>query len=294
MSTQTTYYNLQKPTVGGDDSLWGPMLNSNADTIDATMHANATYGVPLAGGTMTGLLVLSADPTALLGAATKQYVDSHAGLSDAPSDGFYYARVNATWGKVAPLASPNFTGVPTAPTAAVDTSTTQLATCGFVIGQASAATPNMSGTAAVGTSTRYARADHTHPSDTSRAPLASPVFTGVVSYVRATAVVPTTVTATGATTVNYQNGEVQKISLTGNATLSVSNWPASGNFAKLVLDIVNTGAFNITAWPTGTIWAGAAGAPTITSGSGKHDVIVLTTLDGGTTILGNIVGQNFA
>src|SRR5262245_59341085 len=32
--------------------------------------------LPLAGGTMTGLLVLSADPTALLGAATKQYVDA--------------------------------------------------------------------------------------------------------------------------------------------------------------------------------------------------------------------------
>lgn len=43
---------------------------------------------------------------------------------------------------------------------------------------ASSTTPAMDGTAAVGTGTTWARADHVHPSDTSRAPLASPVFTG--------------------------------------------------------------------------------------------------------------------
>ena len=78
----------------------------------------------------------------------------------------------------APLASPGLTGTPTAPTAAVDTSTAQLATTAFVLGQAAATAPAMDGTAAVGTSTRFARADHVHPTDTSRAPLASPAFTG--------------------------------------------------------------------------------------------------------------------
>jgi hypothetical protein len=38
--------------------------------------------------------------------------------------------------------------------------------------------PAMDGTAAVGVSARYARADHVHPTDTSRAPLASPALTG--------------------------------------------------------------------------------------------------------------------
>jgi hypothetical protein len=38
-------------------------------------------------------------------------------------------------------------------------------------------TPLMDGTGAVGTSTNYARADHVHPTDTSRAPLANPTFT---------------------------------------------------------------------------------------------------------------------
>lgn len=71
----------------------------------------------------------------------------------------------------------------TGSTLAVDTNTTGLATAAFVLGQAGSATPNMNGTAAVGTSTRYARQDHVHPSDSSKAPLASPTFTGNVSTV---------------------------------------------------------------------------------------------------------------
>jgi hypothetical protein len=64
----------------------------------------------------------------------------------------------------APLASPTLTGTPAAPTAAVDTNTTQLATTAFVIGQAASATPIVeSGSGAVGTSTRFARGDHVHP-----------------------------------------------------------------------------------------------------------------------------------
>jgi len=39
-------------------------------------------------------------------------------------------------------------------------------------------TPKMNGTAAVGTETKYAKGDHVHPTDTSRAPIASPEFTG--------------------------------------------------------------------------------------------------------------------
>jgi hypothetical protein len=47
-----------------------------------------------------------------------------------------------------------------------------------VLGQAATTAPLIDGTAAVGTSSRYARQDHVHPTDTTRAPLASPAFTG--------------------------------------------------------------------------------------------------------------------
>jgi hypothetical protein len=44
------------------------------------------------------------------------------------------------------------------------------------------ANPGMDGTAAPGTSALYSRGDHIHPTDTSRAPLASPTFTGVATF----------------------------------------------------------------------------------------------------------------
>lgn len=102
--------------------------------------------------------------------------DGSANVSMATSVG---ASLQASLDLKAPLASPTFTGVPVVPTAAVDTNTTQAASTAFVVGQAGSATPIVDGTGTVGTSLRYSRQDHIHPTDTSRAPLASPTFTGV-------------------------------------------------------------------------------------------------------------------
>ena len=49
---------------------------------------------------------------------------------------------------------------------------------GATANAATTTTPKMDGTAAVGTETAYAKGDHVHPTDTSRAPLNSPTFTG--------------------------------------------------------------------------------------------------------------------
>lgn len=46
---------------------------------------------------------------------------------------------------------------------------------------ATTTTPKMDGTAAVGSETKWAKGDHVHPTDTSRAPIASPTFTGTVT-----------------------------------------------------------------------------------------------------------------
>ena len=81
----------------------------------------------------------------------------------------------------AALASPTFTGEPKAPTATADQTDTQVATTAFVIGQASSSTPAANGTAATGTSKKYARADHVHATDTTLAPKDAPTFTGKVT-----------------------------------------------------------------------------------------------------------------
>ena len=94
--------------------------------------------------------------------------------------------------------SPAFTGIPTAPTAVVNTNTTQLATTAFVLAQAGSATPAVNGTAAVGVATKFAREDHVHGTDSTRAPLASPTFTGVPAAPTASAGTNTTQLATTA------------------------------------------------------------------------------------------------
>ena len=91
----------------------------------------------------------------------------------------------------APLASPALTGTPTAPTAALNTNTTQLATTAFVIGQSATASPLMDGVGAVGSATKFAREDHAHPTDTTRAPLASPALTGTPTAPTADLLTPT-------------------------------------------------------------------------------------------------------
>jgi hypothetical protein len=128
---------------------------------------------------------------------------------------------------LAPLASPALTGTPTAPTAAADASSTQLATTAFVIGQAASATPAMDGSAATGVATRYARADHVHPADTSKAPLASPTFTGTPTAptptagdnstkIATTAFVATTLTPPRAT-VDVTAGTPGSVAIVGSA-----------------------------------------------------------------------------
>ena len=69
----------------------------------------------------------------------------------------------------------------------------------------SSTTPAMDGTAAVGTGVTVARADHVHPTDTTRAPLNSPTFTGTVSA-------PSNFNATGAA-LKLQTGGTDRITI---------------------------------------------------------------------------------
>ena len=125
-------------------------------------------------------------------------------------------------GAFATLASPTFTGTPAAPTAAQNTNTTQIATTAFVLGQANstAGTIAMNGTQAAGTSNLYARADHVHPSDTTKANLASPTFTGTPLSTTAAADTNTTQIATTAFVVG-QASSTSPAAL-GSATVGTS------------------------------------------------------------------------
>jgi len=166
--------------------------------------------------------------------------------------------------ELAPLASPALTGTPTAPTAALNTNTTQLATTQFVLNQANdtAATIAMNGTQAAGTSELYARADHVHPTDTSRSPLASPTFTGTPAAPTAAVGTNTTQIATTA----FVNAEIANdaptktgggasgtwdINITGNAATATDSTklPLAGGTVTGDITMSGTGFLDV---PVGT------------------------------------------
>lgn len=111
----------------------------------------------------------------------------------------------------APIDSPSFTGTPQCPTPANTATSAQLINAAFYANQKGTVTPSaaaesgtpgtstkfaredhthpanmssaaadmqMNGTASAGTSSKPARADHVHPTDNTRAPINSPSFTG--------------------------------------------------------------------------------------------------------------------
>lgn len=122
----------------------------------------------------------------------------------------------------AAVASPTFTGVPAAPTASVSTNTTQIATTAFVLGQAATVAPLINGTAAVGTSLLYARQDHVHPIDTTRAALASPTFTGTPAAPTAALFDSTTKLATTAFVKNAGVSFSNQSVITASTTLTAA------------------------------------------------------------------------
>ena len=94
---------------------------------------------------------------------------------------------------------------------------------------------------------------------------------------------------------DYVNGSHQRWAPnTGSQTLTISNWPPSGNLGELLIEGVNLGAATIT-WPT-INWIKSDGTTTttfssngVTLQSSGTDWVLLWTRDAGTTIYGKVV-----
>jgi len=92
--------------------------------------------------------------------------------------------------------------------------------------------------------------------------------------------------------ITLTNGNVQKLALTGNCTLSLTA-PASGAMRSLTLLLFQdgTGSRTVT-WPSAVKW-GNGGAPVLSIAAGKMDIVNLFTVDGGTTWYGIAGAQGF-
>jgi hypothetical protein len=135
---------------------------------------------------------------------------------------------------------------PTANTQAVDNNSTKIATTAFVLGQAAGTAPVMNGTAAVGTSTRYARQDHVHGSDTSKLSLTGGTMSGSLAMGSNPITGATSLQATGLT------GATQNpIRLVGATTAGA---PTTGTYAvgDIIVDNTATIWICITAGTPGT------------------------------------------
>lgn len=126
---------------------------------------------------------------------------------------------------------------------------------------ASSATPLMDGTAAAGSSAAYARGDHVHPTDTSRAALISPSFTTpALGVAAATSInkVAITAPATGSTltiddgktfrvsaTLTFQGTESSTVAFGAGGTVAYTNVATLSSLASV--GTITTGAWQGTA-----------------------------------------------
>ena len=102
------------------------------------------------------------------------------------------------------------------------------------------------------------------------------------------------ITAAGST-VNVAYGVSKHVVITLQADVSqfiVTDWPASGSLARLTIEVRNMGNYTL-AWPAGTKWSNGL-VPTVTPGNGKEDLYAITTRDGGVSLRGHVIGQNYS
>jgi hypothetical protein len=214
----------------------------------------------------------------------------------------------------APLASPAFTGTPTAPTPTIGNSSTVIATTAFVHNAiANLATYTTNTVNSVAGRTGNVVLSITDIANA--APLASPIFTGIVqaptptvgnssNVVATTAFVSnaiagvsgassyiptTTISSSGASqTLTYpSSGSICiDITLTANCTLTLAGG-TTGQYQTITLILrQDSTAGRVPTLPSGVRWPNST-APTPNSTAGKIDVFFLSTPDGGTTIFGN-------
>lgn len=263
-------------TTEEKQKLSGIAAGANKTTVDATFSTTSTN--PVQNKVINAALNDKVDKVAGKGLSTEDFTTTEknklSGISESAKDNVIEAiQKNGT-----ELTVTDKTVNITVPTKTSDLTNDS----GYITGAdvpegaaASTTTPKMDGTAAVGTEMAFARGDHVHPTDTSRAPITSPDFKGTpkaptaapgtsTTQIASTAFVAAAVSgkANSATTLSgygitdaYTKTEIDnKISAAMNykgTKATVSALPSSGNTTGDVWHVTETGgeyAWNGTSW----------------------------------------------
>ena len=293
ISTINNLYDVGDVTITSASS--GQFLKWNGlawvnDTIDLATDTTGGYvtslvagtGITLANNSGEGTTPTVTVDTSVIQARVTNVTDTEIGYLDGVA-----SAIQTQLNDKSPIASPTFTGVPVAPTAAVNTNTTQIATTAFVIneiadnayipvidnlddlgdvtlttspGPASGDLLKWNGTAWVNDSALLA----------AKAPLASPVLTGTPTAPTAAAATNTTQVATTA----FVRAEVAALVNSAGATLDTLGEIATalGNDASLSTTLTNSIALKaplVSPTFTGTVTLPSGSAitlPTVSSG----------------------------
>ena len=107
-------------------------------------------------------------------------------------------------------------------------------------------------------------------------------------------VVKTIASSSSDPSLDIEDGNVFKITLDNSPTFTITNPTATGRSCSITLFLLQDGTGSrIVTWPGTVKWAGGT-APTLTTTASRYDIIVLTTIDAGTTWFGAVSGQDFS
>jgi len=110
---------------------------------------------------------------------------------------------------------------------------------------------------------------------------------------RFTEVTETVAISSGSLTLNLNNATTFLVDRNANITsITISNPNSSGTSHSFSIIFTPNGSSYTVSWPASVKWAGGS-APSLTTTSGKKDILHFTTVDGGTNWYGFVGGLNF-